>query len=117
MIGAVTLACMAFQADIRDSQLYEPTVEAFVVPEMQVRPSTISEDIAYGAQKIRQYSRKRRIERNIPTYLKRRRPRRFDPILYNERGAIERFLSWIEAFKKIVPRYKRYEYSLFERSI
>jgi len=28
-----------------------------------------------------------------------------------ERNASERFFSWIEVFKKIVPRYERYECS------
>ena len=30
---------------------------------------------------------------------------------YKKRNAVERFFSWIEAFKKIVPRYERYEHS------
>jgi len=34
-----------------------------------------------------------------------------DPELYKKRSAVERFFSWIEAFKKIVPRYERYEHS------
>jgi len=108
---------MVFPANIHDSQLYEPTVEAFTMPEMQVHPSIISADAAYDAQMIRQYNRKRKIKSNIPTnprsrvHPKRGRPRWFDPILYKERGAIERFFSWIEAFKKIVPRYERYEHS------
>jgi transposase len=84
---------------------------------VQVRPAIISADTAYDAREIRQYNRKRRIKSNIPVnrrsrvHPKRGRPRRFDPILYKERGAIERFFSWIEAFKKIVPRYERYEHS------
>ena len=115
--SGLPLACTVFPANIHDSQLYEPTVEAFTIPEMQVHPSIISADAAYDAQMIRQYNRKRRIKSNIPTnprsriHPKRGRPRWFDPTLYKERGAIERFFSWIEAFKKIVPRYERYEHS------
>ena len=111
------LACMVAPANIHDSQLYEPTVEAFTIPEMQVHPLIISADAAYDAPMIRQYNRKRRIKSNIPTnprsriHPKRGRPRWFDQTLYKERGAIERFFSWIEAFKKIVPRYERYEHS------
>jgi transposase len=84
---------------------------------MQVHPLIISADAAYDAQKIRRYNRKRRIKSNIPSnprsgvHPKRRRPRWFDPILYKEKGDIEQFFSWIEAFKKIVPRYERYEHS------
>ncbi len=95
--SGLPLACMVFPANIHDSQLYEPTVEAFTIPEIQVHPSIISADAAYDAQMIRQYNRKRRIKSNIPTnprsrvHPKRGRPRWFDPILYKERGAIERF--------------------------
>jgi len=98
--NGLPLACTVFPANIRDSQLYEPTFEAFTIPEMQVHPSIISADAAYDAQKIRQCNWKRRIKSNIPTNLrsrvlpKRGRPRWFDPILYKERGAIERFFSW-----------------------
>jgi len=90
---------MVFPANSHDFQLYEPTVEAFAIPEMQVRPSIISADAAYDAQKIRQYNRKQRSRSNIPTNLRSRvhpkwgRPHWFDPILYKERGAIERFFS------------------------
>ena len=84
---------------------------------MQVHPSIISADVAYDVQKIRHYNRKRRIKSSIPTnprsrvHLNRGRSHRFDPILYRERGVIERFFSGIEVFKKIVPRYERYEHS------
>ena len=84
---------------------------------MQVRPRIISADAAYDAREIRQYNRKRRIKSNIPVnrrsrkYPKRGRPFWFDTELYKKRSAVERFFSWIEAFKKIVPRYERYEHS------
>jgi transposase len=73
--------------------------------------------VAYDAREIRQYNRKRRIKTNIPVnrrnrkYPKRGRPTMFDPEVYKKRTAVERFFSWIEAFKKIVPRYERYEHS------
>ncbi|MDD2472717.1 MULTISPECIES: transposase [unclassified Methanoculleus] len=111
------LACTVSPANVHVSRLYEPKLEAFEIPKVQVRPAIISADTAYDAREIRQYNRKRRIKSNIPVnrrsrvHPKRGRPRRFDPILYKERGAIERFFSWIEAFKKIVPRYERYEHS------
>ncbi|MFA5453443.1 MAG: hypothetical protein WC248_07710 [Candidatus Methanomethylophilaceae archaeon] len=47
----------------------------------------------------------------ISEHPKRGRPVWFDPELYKKRSAVERFFSWIEAFKKIVPRYERYEHS------
>jgi len=86
-IGTVFLSpahCTVAPANIHDSQLYEPTVEAVTMPEMQVHPSIISADAAYGAQKIRQYNWKRMIKSNIPTnprsriHPKRGRPRWFD---------------------------------------
>lgn len=39
------------------------------------------------------------------------RPFRFGPEVYKKHNAVERFFSWIEAFKKIVPRYERYKHS------
>jgi len=84
---------------------------------VQDRPTIISADAAYDAREIRQYNRKRGIKTNIPVnkrsrkHPKRGRPVGFDPELYKKRSAVERFFSWIEAFKKIVPRYERYEHS------
>ena len=84
---------------------------------MYDRPKIISADAAYDALGTRQYNRKRGIKSNIPVnkrsrkHPKRGRPIRFDPELYKKRSAIEWFSSWIEAFKKIVPRYERYEHS------
>jgi transposase len=84
---------------------------------VQDRPTIISADAAYDSREIRQYNRERRIKSNIPVnkrspkYPKRGRPFGFDPELYKRRNAVERFFSWIEAFKEIVPRYKRYEHS------
>jgi transposase len=89
----------------------------FEIPEVQERPAIISADAAYDAREIRQYNRKRRIKSNIPVNRrsrkqpKRGRPFWFDPELYKKRSAVERFFSWIEAFKKITPRYERYEHS------
>ncbi|MDN7025648.1 IS5/IS1182 family transposase, partial [Methanoculleus sp. FWC-SCC1] len=86
-------------------------------PDVQDHPSFISADAAYDAREIRQYNRKRRIKSNIPvnrrsrTHPKRGRPYGFDPELYKKRSAIERFFSWIEAFKKTTPRFERYEHS------
>ncbi|WP_301664837.1 transposase [Methanoculleus frigidifontis] len=78
------------------------------MPDVQDHPSFISADAAYDAREIRQYNRKRRIKSNIPvnrrsrTHPKRGRPFWFDPELYKKRSAIERFFSWIEAFKKVL---------------
>ena len=111
------LACMVAPANTHDSRLYEPTLEAFEIPEVQDRPAIISADAAYDAREIRQYNRKRGIKSNIPInrrsqrYPKRGRPFWFDPELYKKRSAVERFFSWIEAFKKIIPRYERYGHS------
>ena len=111
------LACTVSPANIHDFQLYEPTLEAFEIPEVQDRPSIISADAAYDTLEIRQYNRKRGIKSNIPVnrrtrkYPKRWRPVWFDPELYKKCSTIERFFSWIEAFKKITPRYECYEHS------
>ena len=97
--------------NVDDSRLYESTLKAFEIPEVLVRPKIISADAAYDAREIRQYNRERGIKSNIPInrrsrkYLKQGRPFWFDPELYKKRSAVERFFSWIEVFKKIVPRY------------
>nr|WP_241648015.1 IS5 family transposase [Methanoculleus taiwanensis] len=115
--NGLPLACTVFPANIHDSRLYEPTLEAFTIPDVQDHPTIISADAAYDSREIRQYNRERRIRSNIPVnrrsrkYPKRGRPFWFDPELYKKRSAVERFFSWIEAFKKVVPRYERYEYS------
>jgi len=81
----------------------------FEIPDVQDCPSIISADAAYDAREIRQYNRNRGIKSNIPVnkrsrrYPKRGRPIWFDPELYKKRNAVERFFSWIEAFKKITP--------------
>ena len=115
--NGLPLTCTVSPANVHDSRLYEPTLEAFEIPEVQDRPVIISADAAYDAREIRQYNRKRGIKSNIPVnrrarkHPKRGRPVGFDLELYKERNAVERFFSWIEAFKKIVPRYERYEHS------
>ncbi|MDN7024857.1 IS5 family transposase [Methanoculleus sp. FWC-SCC1] len=115
--NGLPLACTVYPANVHDSQLYEPTLNAFTIPDVRDHPAIISADPAYDSREIRQYNRNRRIKSNIPVnrrsrkHSKRGRPRRFDPELYKKRSAIERFFSWIEAFKKVTPRYERYEHS------
>jgi len=115
--NGLPLVCTVSPANIHDSRLYKPTLEAFEIPEVQVHPTIISADAAYDAQEIRHYNRKRRIKSNIPVnrrsrkHPKRGRPFWFDPELSKKRSAVERFFSWIEAFKKVASRYKRYEHS------
>jgi len=115
--NGLPLACTVSPANVHDSRLYEPTLEAFEIPEVQDHPTIISADAAYDAREIRQYNRERGIKSNIPVnrrarrHPKRGRPFWFDPELYKKRSAVERFFSWIEGFKKIVPRYERYEHS------
>jgi len=102
---------------MHDSRLYEPTLEAFTIPEVIERPTIISVDGVYNAREIRQYNRNRGIKSNIPVnrrsrkYPKRGRPFGLDQELYKKRNAFERFFSWIEAFKKITLRYEHYETS------
>ncbi len=115
--NGLPLACMVASAHIHDSRLYKPTLEALTIPGTATKPAIISADAAYDSHEIRSYTRKQRMKSNIPVNPrhsnrpKRGRPFWFDRDLYKKRGAIERFFSWIEAFKKIIPRYERYEHS------
>ena len=110
------LTCTVFPANMHDTQAYKPTLDAFTIPEASKSPATISADAAYDARNIRQYNRNRGIRSNIPANRRFRRLQNersfwFDQELYKERNAIERFFGWIEALKKITPRYERYETS------
>ncbi len=115
--NGLPLACTASPANVHDSRLYELTLETFEIPDVQDHPRIISADAAYDAREIRQYNRNRGIKSIIPInprsrkQPKRGRPVWFDPELYKKRSAVERFFSWTEAFKKVVPRYERYEQS------
>lgn len=81
------------------------------------RPKLINADSAYDTKEIREYNRKKRIITNIPVNKRNRkkprkgRPLGFNKIEYAGRNAVERFFSWIEANKKICPRYERSEQS------
>jgi transposase len=79
------------------------------------RPKLVNADAAYDSTDIREYNRKRGIKSNIPVNprnckkKKRGRPKKLDKDIYKGRSAVERFFSWIEAYKKILPRYERLE--------
>jgi transposase len=81
----------------------------------KTRPGEINADAAYDTEAIRQYLRKRGITANIPINPRKRkqpkrgRPFRFDAGSYGCRGGVERFNSWIEAFKRILVRFERLE--------
>ncbi|MBN1194194.1 MAG: transposase [Methanomicrobiaceae archaeon] len=62
----------------------------------------------YGSITVAVKARAVTVQGNPPG---RGRPFWFDPELYKKRSAVERFLCWIEAFKQVVFRYERYEYS------
>jgi len=108
-------------ANIHDSKLYLPTIEKLSIKQPQGapirRPGMIIADKAYDAKYIRKSNAKRGIKNNIPVNKrnrkskKRGRPTKFDKDIYKERFVIERFFSWIEAYRKIYPRYERLENS------
>ena len=116
-LGGLLLTCTVPPANVHDSRLYEPTLKAFEISEAPERPIIISADVTYDAREIRQYNWRRGIKSDIPVnrrsrrHPKQGRPFWFGPVLYKKRSAVERFFSWIEAFKMIVPRYERYEHS------
>ena len=84
---------------------------------MQEQPAIISADAAYNTREIvsstgnegdqEQYPG----QQEIPETSETREAIWFDLELYKKRNAVERFFSWIKAFKKIVPRYERHERS------
>ncbi len=74
-------------------------------------------DKSFDTEEIRRYNLKHKIKTLIPVNPRNRknkkigRPRRFDEEIYKKRSAVERFNSWIEANKKVYPRYERLEIS------
>ncbi|NQS74682.1 MAG: transposase [Methanoculleus sp.] len=97
--NGLPLVCTVAPANVHDSRLYDPTLDAFQIPVAQDRPTILSADAAYDTREIRQYNRNRGIKTNIPVNKrsrkqpKRGRPIRFDPELYKKRSTIERFFS------------------------
>ncbi|WP_342771250.1 MULTISPECIES: transposase [unclassified Methanoculleus] len=47
------LVCTIFPANMHDSQMYKPTLEAFTIPKVTERQTIISADAAYDAREIR----------------------------------------------------------------
>jgi transposase len=115
------LACIIVPANVHDAMIYHPTLMAFRIQRPIGRPITrpkeILADAAYDSIAIRKTNRRRGIKTMIPVNRrnrrrsKRGRAYRFDPEIYRYRGAVERFFSWIKAFRKISPRYERLEES------
>jgi hypothetical protein len=63
--NGLALVCTVAPANVHDSRLYEPTLEAFEIAEVQGYPAIISTDAAYDAWEINQYNWKRGIKSNI----------------------------------------------------
>lgn len=115
------VAVFVSPANIHDSKLYMPTILRLKIKTDVGRPITrpkmINGDKAYDSEEIRNYNRNRGIVSNIPVNKRNRknpkigRPFRLNKEDYKGRSVIERFFSWIEAFRKIYPRYERLEQS------
>lgn len=121
--NGLPLSTVVSPANIHDSKLYLPTLGGLKIKKQKgrpiIRPKAITADGAYDSEEIRAHNRKRGIKTNIPVNKRNRkepklgRPIKFDKEVYKKRGAIERFFSWIESYKKIFPRYERSEISYF----
>lgn len=78
-------------------------------------PEIINADAAYDSKDIREYNRQRRIKTNIPINKRNRkrpkigRPIKLDKNTYKNRNVVERFFSWVESYRKILPRHERHE--------
>ncbi len=119
--NGLPLSIFISPANIHDSKLYLPTIDKvklkLPVGTPITRPKLVNADAAYDTKAIRDYNKKRGIKSNIPVNKRNRkkkkigRPIKLDKGIYKSRSAVERFFSWIEADKKILPRYERLEYS------
>ncbi len=119
--NGLPIAVFVSPANYHDSRLYMPTIHSIKIKLNSGRPITrpkmINADKAYDSGEIRNYNRNNGIISNIPVNKRNRknpkigRPFRLNKEDYAGRSAIERFFSWIEAFKKIYPRHERLEQS------
>ncbi len=119
--NGLPLSMCIYAANIHDSSLYVPTIEnmniKLLVGAPITRPKLINADAAYDTNAIRKYNKIRGIKSNIPVNIRNRknrkigRPKKLDKIIYKGRSAVERFFSWIESSKKVLPRYERLEES------
>jgi len=72
----------------------------------------VTADKMYDTVKIRKYNRKRGIKSNIPVNKRNRkkkkigRPIKVDTEEFKKKSIVERFFSWIESCKKVIPRYE-----------
>ena len=119
--NGLPIAVFVSPANYHDSSLYMPTIHGIKIKLNSGRPITrpklINADEAYDSEEIRSYNRNNGIISNIPVNKRNRknpkkgRPFRLNKEDYAGRSAIERFFSWIEAFRKIYPRHERLEQS------
>jgi transposase len=120
-LQGLPLAINVVPANRNDSKLYIPTLKSFRIKRKVGRPvnrpAKVTADAIYDSVEIREYNRKRGIKSNIPVNKrnrkrnKRGRPIKIDWEEYIKRCAVERFFSWIESCKKVVPRYEIKEMS------
>jgi transposase len=120
-LQGLPLAINVVPANRNDSKLYIPTLKSFRIKRKVGRPvnrpAKVTADAIYDSVEIREYNRKRGIKSNIPVNKRNRkrnqrgRPIKIDWEEYIKRCAVERFFSWIESCKKVVPRYEIKEMS------
>jgi len=79
----------------------------------------VTADAIYDIAEIRKCNRRRGVKSNIPINIrnwkkkKRGRPIKVDQAEFKKKGAVERFFSLIESYKKVFPRYEIKEISYF----
>ena len=115
-LQGLPLSIIVVPANKNDSTLYIPTLKNFEIKRPVGRPvnrpSKVTADKMYDTVKIRKYNRKRGIKSNIPVNKRNRkkkktgRPIKVDKEEYKKKSALDRFLSWIESCKKVIPRYE-----------
>ena len=75
------------------------------------RPSAVSGDKAYSVRRIREWLRKRRIERVIAQRSnqvgRRGGHRKFDKAKYRRRHVVENCIGWLKECRRILTRYEK----------
>ncbi len=104
------LAADIASASRNEVTLIEPLLGKRVLPR---RPKRLIYDKAGDSDALRDRLRKRNVELICPHRKNRKRPRTQDGRKlrrYKRRWKVERFISWLQRFRRIVVRYEYYDH-------
>lgn len=98
-----------------DSMAFEDTVEAARMPWREARsrslPEALAADKAYSFKRIRDWLRRRKVERVIPQKANQEGRRGghqgFDKVKYRGRNSVERCICWLKESRRVATRFEK----------